>query len=94
MRSPDIIVIGAGAAGLAAARRLHDSGHHVTLLEARDRVGGRAWTRFDLAPHPVELGAEFIHGDNVITWELARKYGLGIIFEAANSDYMEIIMFP
>lgn len=87
-RSPlNVIIIGAGAAGLAAARHLHDLGHQVTLLEARDRIGGRVWTRFDLAPHPVELGAEFIHGDNVITWELARKYGLGIMFEAANSDY-------
>ncbi len=71
-----VLVIGAGAAGLAAARRLHDHGIPVTVLEARDRVGGRILTAYDLAPFPVELGAEFIHGDRVITWELVRQLGL------------------
>jgi monoamine oxidase len=56
------IIIGAGAAGLAAARALHDAGQRVTILEARDRIGGRAWIAYDLAPHPIELGAEFIYG--------------------------------
>ena len=71
-----VLVIGAGAAGLAAGRSLHDAGYDVILLEARNRVGGRAWTRYDLAPHPVEMGAEFIHGDKAVTWSLMRKYGL------------------
>lgn len=56
------IVVGAGAAGLAAARQLHDTGCQVTVLEARDRLGGRVWAAFDLAPYPIELGAEYIHG--------------------------------
>jgi monoamine oxidase len=73
------LVIGAGAAGLAAARTLHDEGHQVTVLEARDRVGGRVHTSFDLASHPVELGAEFVHGENVCTWQLLHRFGLSAI---------------
>lgn len=52
----ELIVIGAGAAGLAAARQRHDAGCQVTVLEARDRLGGRVWTAFDLSPYPIELG--------------------------------------
>ena len=58
-----VVVIGAGAAGLAAARALHEAGIDVEVLEARDRIGGRVFTITD--PHttrPIELGAEFIHG--------------------------------
>jgi len=72
----DIIIIGAGAAGLAAAAALAGSGRPVLLLDARDRIGGRIWTRLesDLAA-PVELGAEFIHGDSPETSELLREGG-------------------
>jgi monoamine oxidase len=72
----DTLIVGAGAAGLAAARELHDVGERTIVLEARDRVGGRAWTSYDLAPHPVELGAEYVHGENVVTWGYLRRYGL------------------
>jgi monoamine oxidase len=75
----DVIVIGAGAAGLAAMDALRDAGVRAVALEARDRVGGRAHTAYDLAPHPVELGAEFIHGENVRTWELLRRFGFGAV---------------
>lgn len=74
-----IIIIGAGAAGLAAGRTLHDLGLPVLILEARDRIGGRVWTSYDLAPYPVELGAEFIHGTKVLTWEWLKWYGLGTV---------------
>ncbi len=59
----DVLIIGAGIAGLAAANELASSGLNITILEARDRVGGRIFT---LHPEdtetPIELGAEFVHG--------------------------------
>ncbi|MEM1361784.1 MAG: FAD-dependent oxidoreductase [Pseudomonadota bacterium] len=62
-----IAVIGAGIAGLAAAQYLTEAGRDVIVFEARDRVGGRIWTK-DLVGAPVDLGASWIHGatDNPI----------------------------
>jgi monoamine oxidase len=58
-----VIIVGAGVAGLAAARRLAEAGREVTILEARNRVGGRIDTLRDPSfAVPVERGAEFIHG--------------------------------
>ena len=58
-----VVIIGAGAAGLAAACKLAESGCSVSLLEARDRIGGRIFThREPGCAAPIELGAEFIHG--------------------------------
>jgi len=59
----DVIVIGAGAAGLSAAAALGEAGLAVTVLEARERIGGRIFTLRDpVCQAPVELGAEFVHG--------------------------------
>ena len=64
----DVVIIGAGAAGLAAAAALSAAGRSVLVLEARDRIGGRIWTRHEAGlAVPVELGAEFIHGDSPAT---------------------------
>lgn len=72
----DVLVVGAGIAGLTAARELVREGLEVLVLEARSRIGGRVWTRHDLAEGPLELGAEFIHTRlNPIRTEL-RKLGL------------------
>jgi len=69
-KSPDVIVIGAGAAGLAAAADLGRARLAVTILEARDRIGGRMFTQRDpVCQAPVELGAEFIHGLPPEIWE-------------------------
>lgn len=81
-----VAVIGAGAAGIASARRLHDSGLRVIVLEARERIGGRIQTDTTLAPYPIEFGAEYIHGENVLTWQLLKRYNLSVR-EAAEEDY-------
>jgi len=73
-------VIGAGAAGLAAAAALLGCGRSVLVLEARDRVGGRCWTRRMAGLEiPVELGAEFMHGEAKPTHALLRQAGLRAI---------------
>ena len=79
-----VVVIGAGAAGLAAARALHDAGIDVQVLEARNRIGGRVFTVTDSqTTRPIELGAEFdrayhaaqltAHNEAVALFERASK---------------------
>src|SRR5262245_57481654 len=70
-----VAVIGAGAAGISAGRSLVAAGHDAILYEARDRVGGRVHTDTGFASHPVELGAEFVHGERVATWGWIRQLG-------------------
>ncbi len=57
----DIAIIGAGAAGIAAATRLRDTGRSIVVLEARDRVGGRCTTQTGLFSTPIDLGAHWLH---------------------------------
>jgi monoamine oxidase len=73
----DTIIIGAGAAGLAAARELSGAGHRLCILEARQRLGGRIFTLHtpDL-PLPIELGAEFIHGEEPTTFAIVEAAAL------------------
>jgi monoamine oxidase len=70
MTDPDVIVVGAGAAGMTAAVHLASAGRSVVILEARDRIGGRIFTQHDpVCEAPVELGAEFIHGRPPEIWK-------------------------
>ena len=103
-REAEVLVIGAGMSGLAAARTLADKGVSVIVLEARDRIGGRTWTDSSLGI-PLDLGASWIHGikNNPMT-DLAKRFGAntvptdyenGILFdsdgsEISDSEYAEI----
>lgn len=77
LRDSATLVIGAGAAGLAAARVLTAAGRPVRILEARDRIGGRIHTlRHASLPLPIELGPEFIHGESEEISAIVRAHGL------------------
>jgi len=77
MQTTNIVVIGAGAAGLMAAYLLSKAGKKVTVLEARKRVGGRIHTIANESfSQPVELGAEFIHGNLPVTLSLLKEAGI------------------
>ena len=72
----DVIVLGAGVAGLAAARALAERGVSVLVVEARDRVGGRILSRKVEGEQVVELGAEFVHGRAPELWALIEEAGV------------------
>jgi monoamine oxidase len=69
----DVIVIGAGIAGLTAAQILQKSGVNVKVLEASERMGGRIFTLRNWSENPIELGGEFIHGDRSAWAELLES---------------------
>jgi phytoene dehydrogenase-like protein len=79
----EVIIIGAGASGIAAGRYFIDnallSKEQFLILEARDRIGGRTHTRYDISDYPLELGAEFIHGENAITHQFLNRYHLSTL---------------
>src|SRR5262245_18066220 len=76
----DVVVVGAGAAGLAAASRLAAAGRDVTVIEARDRIGGRVFTEHvDGVAAPIELGAEFLHGPAEPARDIARQHGMAAV---------------
>jgi monoamine oxidase len=73
------VVVGAGLAGLVAADELQQAGAEVVVLEARDRVGGRVWSRQLDNGAVVEMGAEFILPGNTEVRSLAERLGLGLV---------------
>jgi monoamine oxidase len=78
----EVLIIGAGAAGLAAARDLARAGMVVTVLEASERIGGRVYTQHENDfPVPIELGAEFVHG---------KHPALMKVFEAAGIPFCDV----
>lgn len=77
-------------AGLSAARALSDGGLNVIVLEARDRIGGRIFTRhIPSFPTPIELGAEFIHGEPREIWDVVEAAGLTAV-EVPDSHWQTI----
>ncbi len=74
----DVIILGAGVAGLSAAIELAQAGLSVTILEARNRIGGRILTRYDSDRTPIELGAEFVHGLPPEVWMPLQDNNLDI----------------
>jgi monoamine oxidase len=72
----DIVVIGGGAAGIAAARRLHEAGRATVLVEARGRLGGRGWT-IQAGGEPIDLGCGWLHSAEGNDWgKIAQAQGL------------------
>ena len=75
----DVVVIGAGAAGLAAARTLLDAGRTVTVLEARDRIGGRAHTDNETFGVPYDRGCHWLHSAGQNPWVgYAKRNGFDV----------------
>jgi monoamine oxidase len=74
----DVAVVGGALAGLTAARELGRRGRSVLLLEARERLGGRAWPS-PFAGVDVEMGGAFVHWSQPHLWAEVTRYGLGIV---------------
>lgn len=77
--SHDVVVVGAGLAGIQCARELTAAGLDVTVVEARDRVGGRVWSQTFADGQWCERGAEFIDAEHSFTRELVAEMGLSLL---------------
>lgn len=83
----DVLIIGAGASGLAAASCLARAGRAALVLEARLHIGGRVWSHHEPElPVPIELGAEFIHGRAEPTFSLLARWG-GAAIDAVGENW-------
>lgn len=79
MHEVDVVVIGAGAAGVAAARRLQAAHCSLVVLEARNRIGGRAWTLRPGSSAPLDLGCGWLHSAEQNDWtRIAAKLGFAV----------------
>lgn len=77
--SVDAVVVGAGFAGLSAARTFLEAGRSVAILEAQSRPGGRAWTEIDANGAPIDRGAQALNEDMTTMLALARRHGARLI---------------
>lgn len=78
MQQADVVIIGAGFAGLTAARELRQAGLSVIVLEARDRIGGRTWLDERLG-RPLEMGGTWVHWTQPYVWAEMKRYGVGTV---------------
>jgi monoamine oxidase len=86
VQNADVIIVGAGAAGLAAARELLNKGRKIILLEASDRIGGRINTlQIPGFSRSIEAGAEFVHGDLPVTKALLNEANISVKEFSGNS---------
>src|SRR3954451_9438905 len=69
----EVVVVGGGAAGIGAARALPDAGVDVVIIEARSRLGGRAWTDTETAGHAMDLGCGWLHSGDRNPWQPIAK---------------------
>lgn len=75
LHNPDIVIVGAGAAGVGAARRLSGKGYSVVMIEQLDRPGGRAWT-YPSKLGPIDLGCGWLHSADRNPWtRIAAEFG-------------------
>jgi len=84
----DVCVVGAGYAGLTAARRLADAGKSVIVLEARDRVGGRIWTHHLSDGSPVDRGGAFLAPGHDAIHGLAKEVGVSTYKTWTKGDHL------
>lgn len=81
----DVVVLGAGIAGLSASLRLAESGLRVLVVEVKNRIGGRIFTQY-CDNVPIELGAEFVHGKPPELWRVIRRAALDT-YEAGGRNF-------
>ncbi|WP_051874669.1 flavin monoamine oxidase family protein [Streptomyces exfoliatus] len=83
----DVIVVGAGFAGVAAARAVRAQGLRTLLLEARDRIGGRTWTD-TFAGERVEMGGAWVHPVHTRVWHEIQSHGISFVADDTPPDQL------
>jgi monoamine oxidase len=88
--NPDVVVVGAGAAGLAAARNLLEAGLSVIVLEAEHRIGGRAFTESETFGFPYDRGCHWLHHASTNPWiAYGRKNGFDVYEDEGEEFILE-----